>query len=121
MRDTGWIIVVAVALGGMGQAAADDAEDKAVAAVEKLGGMVVRDAAKPGKPVTEVSLPGARVTDADLKQLAPFKGLTRLNLHNTGVTGTGFKDLAPLKGLTWISLTSSSSGDWSTSVSAGPG
>src|SRR4051794_17700446 len=35
---------------------ADDAEDKAAALVEKLGGKVIRDETRPGKPVIEVGL-----------------------------------------------------------------
>ena len=42
-------------------------EDKAVAALEKLGAWTKRDEVKPGKPVVEVSLANKEVTDADLK------------------------------------------------------
>ena len=38
---------------------ADDAEDKAVAFVEKLGGKVTRDEKLPGKPVIRVHLSSA--------------------------------------------------------------
>jgi internalin A len=41
---------------------ADDAEDKAVALVNKLGGRAARDDARPGKPVVSVELAFAKVT-----------------------------------------------------------
>ena len=62
---------------------ADDAEDKAVTFVEKLGGSVTRNEDAPGKPVTTVSLAQTKVTDAGLKELAGFKSLTHLSLHTT--------------------------------------
>jgi hypothetical protein len=48
---------------------ADEAEDKAVAFVEKLGGKVARDEKLPGKPVVRVDLFFSAVTDAGLRQL----------------------------------------------------
>src|SRR4051794_14004245 len=63
--------------------------DPAVAAVKKLGGQVVRDAARPGKPVVEVSLHHTKTTDADLAALAPFAEVRKLKLSSTGVTGAG--------------------------------
>ena len=59
---------------------ADDAEDKAVAFVEKLGGKVTRDEKLPGKPVIGVHLSFSAVTDAGLKELAPLKNLATLDL-----------------------------------------
>jgi internalin A len=64
-------------------ARADDAEDKAAAFVEKLGGTVTRDANRPGKPVIAVSLKKNNVTDAGLKELTALKNLTALNLSYT--------------------------------------
>ena len=72
---------------------ADDAEDKAVAFVEKLRGQVTRDEKAPGKPVIKVNLFGSEVTDAGLKELAPLKNLTVLILADTQVTKAGLKDL----------------------------
>ena len=46
-----------------------DAEAKAVAAVERLGGTVTRDEERPGKPVVEVHLGFSNAADADLKDL----------------------------------------------------
>ena len=61
--------------------AADDAEDKAVAFVEKLGGKVKRDDKAEGKPVRGVDLADrTKVTDAGLKELAALKQLQSLDL-----------------------------------------
>ena len=60
--------------------AADDAEDKAVAFVKKLGGSVKRDDKAEGKPVRGVDLSNrTKVTDAGLKELAALKQLQSLN------------------------------------------
>ncbi len=56
-------------------ARADEAEDKAVKLVEKLGGRVTRDEKAPGKPVVEVFLANKQVTAADLRVLAPLTNL----------------------------------------------
>lgn len=72
---------------------ADDAEDKAVAFVAKLGGKVTRDEKAPGKPVTTLNLSLGGVTDADLKELATLKNLTYLDLSHTAVTDAGLKEL----------------------------
>ena len=55
---------------------ADDAEDKAVAFVKKLGGTITRDDKQTGKPVTTLNLNGTGVTDAGLKELAALNNLT---------------------------------------------
>ncbi len=127
--------VLAVSGLSLGSSArADEAEDKAVALVEKFGGKVTRDDKAPGKPVVGVSLftgpgkvnlkvtdaglkelaalknlttlmlGGAKVTDAGLKELAALKSLTTLNLNGTAVTDAGLKELAALKGLTTLGL-----------------
>ena len=72
---------------------ADDAEDKAVAFVEELGGEVTRAEKTPGRPVITVSLWQTQRTDAELKALAPVKNLTSLNLSDTHVTDAGLKEL----------------------------
>ena len=76
-----------------------DAEAKAVAAVERLGGTVTRDEERPGKPVVEVHLGFSQAADADLKELASLKRLRVLALSFTPVTDAGLKDLAALPGL----------------------
>ena len=72
--------------------------------MERLGGQILRDETKPGKPVSQVTLLGKEVTDADLKDLAGFKELDWLTLNNTEVTDAGLKELAQFKQLTALSL-----------------
>ena len=83
---------------------ADEAEDQAVKAVEKLGGMVIRDDKDPERPVIEVKLYDAKVTDADLKELAALKALRTLDLCVSKVTDANLKELATLKGLQELDL-----------------
>ena len=83
---------------------ADDAEDKAVGVVEKLGGLAVRDEKDPARPVIVVRLNLTKATDADLKELAAMKGLRELDLVEVKVTDAGLKELAALKGLRTLNL-----------------
>lgn len=83
---------------------ADEAEDAAVRAVEKLGGTVSRDQTAPGAPVVVASLDKTGVADRDLKGLAGLKQLRVLNLFGTGVTDAGLKELAALKDLQGLDL-----------------
>jgi internalin A len=69
------------------------AED-ATAFVERLGGHVIRDAKRPGRPVVEVLLAYTKLTDAGLEELAPLKSATTLDLTGTLVTDAGLKGLA---------------------------
>src|SRR5579871_4827694 len=103
MRGEKWRFVLAVVVGlcGFGRAAAEANEEQALATIERLGGQAIRDTTKPGKPVTQVTLAGKEVTDADLKDFAAFKQLHSLMLNNTEVTGICFQDLAQLKELTF--------------------
>ena len=50
-----WLILSSTA-----RVRADEAEDKAVAVVEELGGRVTRDEKAPGKPVVTVGIPTGR-------------------------------------------------------------
>lgn len=79
-------------------------EDDAVKFVEKMGGKVKRDEAKPGKPVVEVDFIGKEIKDADLAQLAPLQELTALNLGNSKTTDAGLKALTVLKKLETLRL-----------------
>ena len=83
---------------------ADEAEDKAVQAIKKLGGDVTRDNKAEGKPVIVVLLFNATVTDGDLKELKAFKGLKELILGNTAVTDAGLKELKELKDLQLLDI-----------------
>ena len=83
---------------------ADEAEDQAVKAVEKLGGKVIRDYTNPARPYTQVDLSNGKITDAELKELAALKGLFYLNLFNTKVTDAGLKELPALNDLEMLEL-----------------
>src|SRR6476620_7732682 len=88
-----------------GAARADEAS--AVKAVEKVGGKVTRDDKLPGKPVIEVNLAFAHVTDASLKELKDLKDLkqlTSLYLNSTLATDAGLKELKDLQKLTTLAL-----------------
>jgi|SRR5579883_2826069 len=90
------IVAFALALSGLclcSPLRADDAEDKAVAFVEKLGGTATRDEKAPGKPITVVNLIGTKVTDAGLKELATLKNLNTFYLGETQATDAGLKEL----------------------------
>ena len=78
---------------------ADDAEDRAIQAIEQRGGVVTRDEMNPARPVVHVALAHEGVTDSDLKELAAFKRLQVLSLNFSSVTDTGLKELADLKEL----------------------
>src|SRR5262249_54974808 len=77
---------------------ADEGEDKAVKAIEKLGGSITRDEKTKGKPIVGVDLGDTTVTDPGLKELAGLKQLQTLYL-GTKVTDAGLKHLAGLKQL----------------------
>src|SRR5688572_21817400 len=83
-----------VLLGSPAPARADDAEDKAVAFVKKIGGVARRDDKLPGKPVVRVDILNPEMADAGLRELAPLKSLAALHLSQTGVTDAGLKELA---------------------------
>ena len=72
---------------------ADEVEDKAVKAIEKLGGRIYRDMKAKDKPIVGVTLPGPKVTDAGLKHLARLKQLRKLYVYGTLVTDKGKVDL----------------------------
>jgi internalin A len=105
MRYRTWVIVLAFGMCGIGRVTADENEDKAVAAIEKLGGKVTRDNDKPDKPVVGVNLQNKKMTDEDLKELATLTKLTNLNLTGTQVTDVGLKEIAQLTKLTDLNLT----------------
>ena len=83
---------------------ADEAEEKAVKAIEKLGGRIARDMKAKDKPIVSVHLSFTQVTDAGLKDLAGLKQLQTLDLFGTQVTDAGLKHLAGLKRLRTLVL-----------------
>ena len=109
------LMAFAVAVSGLclgSSARADDAEDKAVAFVEKLGGKVYRDEKAPGNLVNAVILQRTKVTDAGLKELATLKSLTALDLSSTKVTDAGVKELATITTLTAKAASNSTFTGW---------
>ena len=78
---------------------ADEAEDKAVEAIQKLGGRITWDMKVKGKPIVILDLTSTNVTDAGLKHLAGLKQLQKLVLNSTMVTDAGLKHVAGLKQL----------------------
>ena len=96
--------VVAVLVPSARRPRADDAEDKAAALVQKLGGTVVRDEKRSGQPVVEVDLSKSKVTGENLRALAPLQNLTALYLSHTPVTNADLKELAPFQKLRTLDL-----------------
>src|SRR5262245_51868949 len=85
---------VAIALLACGSLRAGEAEDRAVKAIEKIGGQVWRDAKKVGKPVTRVELNNSKGTNAATKELKALKDLQSLDLRCSQVTDAGLMGLA---------------------------
>jgi hypothetical protein len=75
------------------------AEERAVQAIERLGGKVLRDEKAPGKPVIAVFLNTPAMTDAGLEVLGELKQLRELDLTGSRVTASGLKELAGLQQL----------------------
>src|SRR5262245_6895784 len=78
---------------------AQTAEEKAVQAIKKLRGKVVRDDSVAGKPVVEVYLIGRSLSNADLAVLKPLKHLRLLDLGGSEVTDEGLAGLKDCKAL----------------------
>ncbi len=94
-----WMLTVALLLvtATPGYSAESDAEQEAaIAAIKKLGGIVVVDEKRPGKPVVEVGLFFSHVADADLVHLKKMSQLQRLDLPDR----IGDAGLVHLTGLT---------------------
>jgi HEAT repeat protein len=86
------------------------AEEKAVEAVEYMGGRVRRNDKAAGHPVIAVSFRKRNLSDdptfsdAGLKEFAALKQLRDLDLSGTNVTDAGLRDLAALKQLQKLNL-----------------
>jgi hypothetical protein len=82
---------------------------KAVAEINRLGGSVFVDKARPDKPVISVTLgPDAsgstNVTDTSLEQIRGFTQLRKLDVTSTQVTDAGLENLAGLHQLQELNL-----------------
>jgi hypothetical protein len=87
-KETFMRVLLGIVLGLLAMAEglrADEAEDRAVRAIERLGGRVMREKAA-GSPVFGISLNQSKATDADLKELSGFTHLRYLDLGYTQVT-----------------------------------
>jgi internalin A len=99
------LLIAACQLLAAGPVYADDAEDAAAKAIEKLGGAVTRDDADAAHPVVAVILAASPTTDAQLKALAALKAVRTLDLTVClGVSDEGMKHVAGLKGLETLNL-----------------
>src|SRR5262249_10914831 len=101
---TATMLVLALATCMTVSVRADEAEDKAVKNIEKMGGIITRDEKAKGKPIVTVGITRDNVTDALLKHLAGLKTLQTLDLSFTKVTDAGLKHLAGLKELLAVGL-----------------
>jgi RNA polymerase sigma factor (sigma-70 family) len=76
------------------------AEQKAIAALQAVGGRIILDRTRPGEPVVGVYLLSRDVKDQHLKHLKEFRGLKTLVLP--GITGAAMKELRGLKNLEYL-------------------
>src|SRR5262249_46388482 len=102
---TGVLLLLALTPWMTVTARADEAEDNAIKAIQKLGGYMARDEKVKGKPIVGVFLGGTKATDAGLKHLAGLRQLQMLRLGKTKVTDAGLKHLAGLRQLHGLDLT----------------
>jgi hypothetical protein len=87
-------------------------EERAIAAIKKLGGSIERDSKLPGNPVVEVDLSGKQTTDADLAHLKAFPELRKLDLkgnfdresERNHLTDAGLKHLRDLHKLEHLNV-----------------
>lgn len=77
---------------------ADAEQERAVAAIQRLGGKVIRDEGGPGRPVAAVFLRD-RGADTALVHLKAFPHLRKLYLRCSDVSDTGLKHLTGLTDL----------------------
>lgn len=76
-------------------------EDKAAAALTKIGAKLKRDDA--GR-ITEVDLGERKITDTDLVHLVGLRAIKELSLHQTQITSAGLRHLAKLTTLKRVFL-----------------
>lgn len=101
-----WTVVVVSAFGPLPAARADEAEEKAVALLERQGAKYTRDERLPGRPIVAINYASCSATEEHLKILAALPHLRELDLrraHNF------YREMLPLlaefKSLTTLGLT----------------
>ena len=87
------ILILAAQAHAENKAKPAETQEKAVAAVKKLGGTVLVDENLPRKPAIYVSIRHTRVSDAGLVHLKGLLKLRHLYLFNTNVTDAGIQKL----------------------------
>jgi hypothetical protein len=87
------------------QQAPATAEEKAIEAIEELGGECSTDDEDDDSPVVSVTLADKPATDAILAQLKSFPKLRSLDLSRTQITDAGLVHLKGLKQLQTLTLT----------------
>ncbi|HUG96248.1 MAG TPA: hypothetical protein VMJ94_01795, partial [Nitrososphaera sp.] len=111
------ILTLTILCSAGGALAQTPEQEKAIAAIKKLGGETATSALTsfskqgkvvlenlPGKPVVLVYLEETKVTDADLAMLKAFPDLIRLDLTTTSITDAGLIHLKGLTKLEWVGL-----------------
>jgi len=86
-------------------------EESALKGIEKLGGKVTRDEARPGKPVIGIDFTSTKVTDKELKKLIAFEQLAKLYLDRTQLTDETVKALSEVGLLHTLSQARSKKGE----------
>src|SRR5260370_32137272 len=100
------LLLVGLLLHGPSAEAADrgSAGDKAITAIQKIGGRVTVDETARGQPVVAVDFRRNKILDADLKHLEGFTELKKLDLYDTGITDAGLAHLASLTRLELLEI-----------------
>ena len=101
-------------LHGMPGQAADPnlAEEQALAAIRKVGGIITRDAANPANPVIRIRFGcHSRLTDAELAHFQNFPDLQELVIVGERVTDKGMAPLQNLSKLKAVTLNCTSVSD----------
>lgn len=99
----------------------DEAETKAIAAIEELGGSVQRIAMNVEDKEVALHLADKEITDEALAHLPAIKNVVWLNLRGTKITDAGLQYVAQLTGLTRLHLEKTEVGDAGVEALAGLG
>jgi Leucine-rich repeat (LRR) protein len=79
-------------------------EAETIAFVESLGGSFKHEKTPIGNHVTEISLRGSQLTDAEIKKLLELRFVRTLDLARTNVTAVGLKELESMQSLRALDL-----------------
>ena len=90
---------------------ADAAQEKVAAALEKLGGKILRNDKEKTRPILVVDLRESKITNADLQQVATLTDVMNLDLSKTKITDAGLKSLVPLSSLQSLTVDNTEIGD----------